>query len=266
MLVSITSDAAAEHYETWGLYGATKAALEHLTLTFGAENPQLTAYAVDPGDMRTAMHQAAFPGEDISDRPLPEQVVPRLLGLLDAPPPVGSLPRGGPAGRERRSRCEPGGSHAMTTLSEHPTTTFSVPGSTFAPAPAEQRGLARDGVRLLVARPDEITHARFRDLPGHLGAGDVVVVNNSATVAGQADARSPRLGPVVLHVATPLDDGSWVLEVRTAPDAVRSVLDARAGDRLELGPPRGGPAGALPQGRVVAERGRQPALAGRGGG
>ena len=123
----------------------------------------------------------------------------------------------------------------MTTLSEHPTTTFVVPGSTFAPAPAEQRGLSRDGVRLLVARPDEITHARFRDLPGHLSAGDVVVVNNSATIAGQVDARSPRLGPVVLHVATPLDDGSWVLEMRTAPDAARSVLDARAGDRVELG-------------------------------
>ena len=85
----ITSDAAAEHYQTWGLYGATKAALEHLTLTFGAENPELTAYAVDPGDMRTAMHQAAFPGEDISDRPLPQQVVPRLLGLVGARPPSG---------------------------------------------------------------------------------------------------------------------------------------------------------------------------------
>ena len=88
-LVSITSDAAVEHYETWGLYGATKAALEHLTLTFGAEDPEVTAYAVDPGDMRTPMHQAAFPGEDISDRPLPEEVVPRLLGLLDARPPSG---------------------------------------------------------------------------------------------------------------------------------------------------------------------------------
>ena len=88
-LLSITSDAGAEHYEGWGMYGASKAALEHLTLTFGVENPTISAYAVDPGDMRTQMHQDAFPGEDISDRPLPETVVPHLLALLDARPPSG---------------------------------------------------------------------------------------------------------------------------------------------------------------------------------
>jgi NAD(P)-dependent dehydrogenase (short-subunit alcohol dehydrogenase family) len=88
-LLSISSDAAVEHYEGWGLYGATKAALDHLTLTFGAENPRVRAYAVDPGDMRTQMHQDAFPGEDISDRPLPETVVPHLLGLLAQRPPSG---------------------------------------------------------------------------------------------------------------------------------------------------------------------------------
>jgi NAD(P)-dependent dehydrogenase (short-subunit alcohol dehydrogenase family) len=88
-LLSISSDAGVEHYEGWGLYGATKAALEHLTLTFGVENPEISAYAVDPGDMRTQMHQDAFPGEDISDRPLPEAVVPHLLALLEARPPSG---------------------------------------------------------------------------------------------------------------------------------------------------------------------------------
>jgi len=88
-LLSLTSDAGADHYEGWGLYGASKAALEHLTLTFGAENPTISAYAVDPGDMRTQMHQDAFPGEDISDRPMPETVVPHLLALLDARPPSG---------------------------------------------------------------------------------------------------------------------------------------------------------------------------------
>jgi NAD(P)-dependent dehydrogenase (short-subunit alcohol dehydrogenase family) len=88
-LLSITSDAGAEHYEGWGLYGASKAALEHVTLTFGAEHPTLRAYAVDPGDMRTQMHQDAFPGEDISDRPLPESVVPHILALLEAGPPSG---------------------------------------------------------------------------------------------------------------------------------------------------------------------------------
>ena len=88
VLLSISSDAAVDHYDTWGLYGASKAALDHVTLTYAAETG-LTGYAVDPGDMRTAMHQDAYPGEDISDRPLPESVVPRLLALLDARPESG---------------------------------------------------------------------------------------------------------------------------------------------------------------------------------
>ena len=88
ILLSISSDAAVHHYETWGLYGASKAALDHVTLTYAAETG-VRAYAVDPGDMRTAMHQDAFPGEDISDRPLPDAVVPRLLALLDARPESG---------------------------------------------------------------------------------------------------------------------------------------------------------------------------------
>jgi NAD(P)-dependent dehydrogenase (short-subunit alcohol dehydrogenase family) len=103
ILLSISSDAAVEHYPGWGLYGASKAALDHLTLTFGVENPALAAYAVDPGDMRTQMHQDAFPGEDISDRPLPETVVPRLLALLATRPPSGryraaDLPAAQPVG------------------------------------------------------------------------------------------------------------------------------------------------------------------------
>jgi NAD(P)-dependent dehydrogenase (short-subunit alcohol dehydrogenase family) len=100
-LVGITSDAAVEHYPGWGLYGASKAALEHLVLQYAAENPAITAYAVDPGDMRTQMHQDAFPGEDISDRPLPETVVPHLLALLDAKPA---------SGRYRAAEFAPAGS------------------------------------------------------------------------------------------------------------------------------------------------------------
>lgn len=88
VLLSISSDAAVNHYEGWGLYGASKAALDHVTLTYGAETG-LRAYAVDPGDMRTAMHQDAFPGEDISDRPLPETVVPHLVALVAARPESG---------------------------------------------------------------------------------------------------------------------------------------------------------------------------------
>lgn len=88
VILSLSSDAAVQHYETWGLYGASKAALDHVTLTYGAETG-LAAYAVDPGDMRTGMHQDAFPGEDISDRALPETVVPHLLRLLEKRPASG---------------------------------------------------------------------------------------------------------------------------------------------------------------------------------
>jgi NAD(P)-dependent dehydrogenase (short-subunit alcohol dehydrogenase family) len=82
-IVNISSDAARESYEGWGGYGSSKAALEQLTAILGAEHPELRVYAVDPGDMRTQMHQQAFPGEDISDRPLPEESVPGLLALID---------------------------------------------------------------------------------------------------------------------------------------------------------------------------------------
>jgi NAD(P)-dependent dehydrogenase (short-subunit alcohol dehydrogenase family) len=89
VVVNLSSDAGAEHYETWGGYGSTKAALDHQTLTWAVEEPALTWYAVDPGDMRTAMHQAAFPGEDTSDRPEPETVAPRIAALVRSGRPSG---------------------------------------------------------------------------------------------------------------------------------------------------------------------------------
>jgi len=88
-VLNVTSDASVEHFGTWGAYGSSKAALDHLTATFGAEVPFVRFLAVDPGDMRTEMHQDAFPGEDISDRPLPESVVPSLLALIDGSQPSG---------------------------------------------------------------------------------------------------------------------------------------------------------------------------------
>ncbi len=89
MIVNVSSDAAVEAYEGWGGYGSSKAALDHLTRILGEEQPTLKVYAFDPGDMRTAMHQQAFPGEDISDRPEPESVVPRFLQLVEQRPPRG---------------------------------------------------------------------------------------------------------------------------------------------------------------------------------
>jgi NAD(P)-dependent dehydrogenase (short-subunit alcohol dehydrogenase family) len=88
-VLDITSDAGVEPYEGWGGYGSSKAALEHLTAIFAAEHPALRVYWADPGDMRTQMHQDAFPGEDISDRPPPEDSVPGLLALIE-----GDLPSG----------------------------------------------------------------------------------------------------------------------------------------------------------------------------
>jgi NAD(P)-dependent dehydrogenase (short-subunit alcohol dehydrogenase family) len=88
-IVNVTSDAAVEAYEGWGGYGASKAALEQLTNVLAAEAPELKVYAVDPGDMNTRMHQEAFPGEDISDRPPPEDSVPGLLILVEGERPSG---------------------------------------------------------------------------------------------------------------------------------------------------------------------------------
>jgi NAD(P)-dependent dehydrogenase (short-subunit alcohol dehydrogenase family) len=88
-ILSVTSDAAVETYAGWGGYGSSKAALEQLTAVLGAEHPEVRVYTVDPGDMRTQMHQDAFPGEDISDRPPPEESVPGLLALVE-----GDLPSG----------------------------------------------------------------------------------------------------------------------------------------------------------------------------
>lgn len=98
VVVLVTSDAAREAYEGWGGYGASKAALEQIAAVLAEERPDLHVYAADPGDLRTAMHQAAFPGEDISDRPLPETAVPGLRRLLD-----GTLP----SGRYRAADLEP---------------------------------------------------------------------------------------------------------------------------------------------------------------
>ena len=98
--MDISSDAAVEAYAGWGGYGASKAALDQVTAVLAVELPELRVVAVDPGDMATDMHQAAFPGEDISDRPAPETVVPALLALID-----GDLP----SGRYRAAELLPAG-------------------------------------------------------------------------------------------------------------------------------------------------------------
>jgi NAD(P)-dependent dehydrogenase (short-subunit alcohol dehydrogenase family) len=90
-IVNVTSDAAVEAYETWGGYGSSKAAFEQLSRVLAAEQPNVRVLVVDPGDMRTEMHQDAFPGEDISDRPLPAAVVPGLVALINGAQPSGRV-------------------------------------------------------------------------------------------------------------------------------------------------------------------------------
>ena len=95
VIINVSSDAAVEAYEGWGGYGSAKAALDQVTAVLAAEHPGLRVYAVDPGDMRTQLHQEAFPDEDISDRPPPEESVPGLIALIE-----GALPSGRYRARE----------------------------------------------------------------------------------------------------------------------------------------------------------------------
>ena len=130
VVVNISSDAAVEAYEGWGGYGSAKAALDQVSAVLGVEETDVRVYAVDPGDMRTEMHQRAFPGEDISDRPLPEDVVPALLHLLDVAPA---------SGRYRAADWALGGGVGMREASAPPTT----PRRRAAARRATRRGAAR---------------------------------------------------------------------------------------------------------------------------
>ena len=231
-IVNVTSDAAVEPYEGWGGYGSSKAALEQLTAVLAAEHPGARVYSVDPGDMRTQMHQDAFPGEDISDRPPPEESVPGLLALIE-----GSLPSGRYRARElagcRRERTRA----ARTSASRR----------TSRPRYADA---GRDDVAMLVAtrqRRRRSSHARFADLP-RLSASPAT--SSSSTRRRRLPAAlDARLGDRERR-APPLDSypapgrgrrRHWVVELRTArrrcPSAgrrSRSRLDLAGGARAEL--------------------------------
>lgn len=109
---------------------------------------------------------------------------------------------------------------------------FTLPPGREATAPPERRGLARDEVALLVARPDRIDHTPFHQLGSHLAAGDLLVVNTSATLPAALDG-TWRRRPVAVHLSTPLDDGTWIVEVRRA-DGAGPVWDARSDEVVEL--------------------------------
>lgn len=122
----------------------------------------------------------------------------------------------------------------MTQLTTLPTTRFASPDDQTAPDPPEARGLRRDDVRLMVADPGGIDHLRFHDIGERLRSGDVLVVNTSGTLPGQLDGESSIRGPVVVHIANRLSDGTRVVELRTAPSAGTPILDGVEGERIWL--------------------------------
>lgn len=123
----------------------------------------------------------------------------------------------------------------MTATSTEPSTRFRLPAGRTATEPPEQRGLSRDGVRLLVAATGGVSHHRFAELADLLRSGDLIVVNTSLTRPAEIAGHGPGGRPVVLHLATELDDGSWVVELRSAPDGTAPILTARPGESFQLG-------------------------------
>jgi S-adenosylmethionine:tRNA ribosyltransferase-isomerase len=120
------------------------------------------------------------------------------------------------------------------TLVETPRISFTMPADRVATAPPEDRGQTRDGVRMLVARPDGLINSHFDQIGRFLRPGDLALVNTSATVAAALDGRRSTGGQVVIHVSTALDDDTWVIELRSWPDAGHWITDAQADETLTL--------------------------------
>lgn len=143
-----------------------------------------------------------------------------------------------------------------------PRTRFTLPGELNAAEPPEARGLSRDQVKLLVSTGAGVTHTRFDRLGEHLRPGDLLVVNTSGTLAAAVDgqwAGGSGVRPVVVHFSTGLDDGTWVVELRTGGSAESPVLDAAPGDRIEV--PGGAVTLLAPYGSAIRRlwRSRPPA-------
>ena len=219
-IVNVSSDAAVEAYEGWGGYGSSKAALAHLTAVLGVENPTLRAYAVDPG-------RHAHP--DAAGR------VPRRGHLR---PAVAGGERAGLPGADRGRPAErrlPGEGHrggrGMSSLA------FELPRRLEAHEPPEASGRSRDDVRLLVSdrATGVVLHSRFAELPRFLRAGDLVVVNTSATLAAALPATRTDGAVLELRLSTPAQDRDpehyWIVELRSGDDPFGAV---EVGERLAL--------------------------------
>ena len=232
-VLNITSDAAVEPYAGWGGYGATKAALEQASAVLAAEESSIRVWWADPGDLRTRMHQAAFPGEDISDRPEPETVVPGFAqagraaaaerpvpdrGAALTPPATPSNGLFTPPATPSTGLVTPPTtpSTGLFTPPATPSTglmNFDLPAVLEAREPPEARGLARDGVRLMVSRTraQTVTHHPFTDMPSLLLPGDLLVVNTSRTLPAAV-----RAGDLEVHFSGQLPNGAWLAEFRQA--------------------------------------------------
>ncbi len=221
-IINITSDAALEAYAGWGGYGSSKAALDQLTAIFAAEQRELRIYAVDPGDMRTQMHQEAFPGRGHFGPSVARGERPRAAGADRGRPAERPLPR---------RRADRRGGDTMSALA------FELPDALEAIAPPETRGIERDAVKLMIAdRSDgSISHSRFDRLPEIVRAGDLVVINVSATLPAAVAAKRSDGSPLKVHFSTraPELDESWrVIELRTE-DGSRPER-GRAGETIQL--------------------------------
>ena len=222
VVVDVSSDAAVEAYPGWGGYGSSKAALDHLTAILATEHPGLRVYAVDPGDMRTQLHQEAFPGEDISDRPPPEDSVPGILALVE-----GALP----SGRYRAAELARGA--RMTTIA-------------FAEiAPATAPPEPRSDVSLLVAtRADgAIAADALRRAPA---ACCVPATSSWSTPRRRSPPRCTGRSTATRCACTSRRRSTtdrWVVELRTAelgplrPSPVAGDVTLPGGGRLTLAGP-----------------------------
>ena len=229
-IVNITSDAAVEAYEGWGGYGSSKAAFEQPAGVLAAEQPELRVLVVDPGDMRTEMHQDAFPGEDISDRPGPVRSCPGCRP--DQRRPAERALRGTELVVARNR-----GSHDR----DHRTTTrldFVLDPAHEAHEPAGGRGAAATTCGCSVspgdAEPVDATLRRPR--PRSSRRGDLLVVNTSATIPAAIDGRCPTASRSSSTSPTELPGGVWLVEVRRPRDGTHrpAALDDLAGVDVEL--------------------------------
>ena len=221
-IVNVTSDAAVEPYEGWGGYGSSKAALEQVTRS---SPPSTRRCASTPSTRATCARRCTRRRSRARTSPTarrPRRACPGLLALIE-----GACRAGATAPRDLAGA----GGGRLTALA------FDLPAALEAHEPPEARGLRRDDVRLLVgpARDGAIAHARFADLPDVLDAGDLLVVNISATLPAAVSARRARTaGRVAVHFATPgaaaWADGWWVVELRSARRRAPAAR-GRAGER-----------------------------------